>query len=123
MKYDETHISGYWEWSSLSIEGKIKDQIIDPTGNGNMIITTNPGYTKNRKSDINCQRDFTICAPLKLSWTCDDEEFKSNQSAPTSFVGIKFPGLQLQPFFDQKNKTQKLRYATVVFVILLFMAY
>ena len=109
MKYDKAHISGYWEWSSLTIDGNINDTTIDPSGNGNMIITTRPGYTKKRNVDINCQRDFTICAPLTLSWTCDGEEFKSNQTKYETFVGIKFPGLQLQPFFGNQTKTQKLR--------------
>lgn len=109
MKYDQNHIDRYWEWTSLTIEGKIKDQAIDPTKNGNMIVTPRPGYTK-RKADVNCQRDNTICAPLTLSWTCNDEEFKSSNSLYENFVGIKFPGLQLQPFFKDNSKTQRLRF-------------
>jgi hypothetical protein len=107
MKYDKDKINGYWEWTSLTIGGAISDDVKD--GNGDMNVTPVPGFTKS-KVDINCQRDYTICAPLKLSWTCDDEIFKSKKNDNSSdIVSITFPGLQLQPFFGA-NGSQALRF-------------
>ena len=109
MKYDKTKIKGYWEWTSLTIDWPAV--AISKDGNGDMNVTPVPGFTKN-KVDINCQRDYTICAPLKLSWTCDDEIFKSKRTDNSSdIVGITFPELQLQPFFVESgaNGSQALR--------------
>ena len=112
MKYDKDKINGYWEWTSLTIDGAISDEVtISKDGNGDMNVTPVPGFTK-QKVDINCQRDYTICAPLKLSWTCDDEIFKSKKKDNSSgIVSITFPGLQLQPFFGEAgaNGSQALR--------------
>ena len=111
VKYDVKHIKGYWEWNSLKIDGDIGGVPISSAnnGNGDMIVTPVPGYTTKNKNDINCQRDNTICAPVGLSWTCDDEKFKSK--GKTNEVRINFPGLQLQPFFDRNGSTtQALRY-------------
>jgi len=112
MKYDKNKIQGYWEWTSLTIDGVISDDVtILKDGNGDMNVTPVPGFTKS-KVDINCQRDYTICAPLKLSWTCDDEIFKSKKKDNSSdIVSITFPGLQLQPFFEESgaNGSQALR--------------
>jgi len=109
MKYDSNHISGYWEWTSLTVDGKIGSETIAASTNGDMNITPVLGFT-HKSVDVNCQRDYTICAPLKLSWTCDGEEFKAKNSTDSgNRVIIKFPGLQLQPFFDEHN-VQKLRF-------------
>jgi len=112
MKYDKDKIKGYWEWTSLTINGDIDGVPISKDGNGDMNVTPVPGFTKS-KVDINCQRDYTICAPLKLSWTCDDEIFKSKKKDNSSdIVSITFPGLQLQPFFGEAgaNGSQALRF-------------
>ena len=109
MKYDKDKINGYWEWTSLTIDWPAES--ISKDGNGDMNVTPVPGFTK-AKVDINCQRDYTICAPLKLSWTCDDEIFKSKKKDNSSdIVSITFPGLQLQPFFEEggANGSQALR--------------
>ena len=109
MKYDKTKIKGYWEWTSLTIDWPA--EAISKDGNGDMNVTPVPGFTKD-KVDINCQRDYTICAPLKLSWTCDDEIFKSKRTDNSSdIVSITFPELQLQPFFVESggNGSQALR--------------
>jgi len=111
MKYEPTHISGYWEWTSLTIDGTIGQKTITPSENGDMNVTPRPGFTKKSKHDISCQRDYTICAPLGLSWTCDEEEFKSKNSSST-FVKIKFPGLELQPFIGGQAKPQPLRFGS-----------
>ena len=112
MKYDKDKINGYWEWTSLTIDGAISDEVtISKDGNGDMNVTPVPGFTK-QKVDINCQRDYTICAPLKLSWTCDDEIFKSKKTGNSNdTISITFPGLQLQPFFEEggANGSQALR--------------
>ena len=109
MKYDKDKIKGYWEWTSLTIDGDIGDDVkISKDGNGDINVTPVPGFTK-ANVDINCQRDYTICAPLKLSWTCDDEIFKSKRTGNSSdIVSITFPELQLQPFFVA-NGSQALR--------------
>ena len=116
MKYDISHINGYWDWSALTVEGTINGTVITPTGNGDLNVAPVPGYTSS-KADINCQRDYTACAPKDLSWTCDNEVFKSKNSysaaeSDTDYVRITFPGLELQPFFGV-NETQTLRYELV----------
>jgi len=110
VKYNQSHIKGYWEWTSLKIDGTIGGLSISPDGNGDMNVTPRPGYTTKNKNDINCQRDNTICAPVGLSWTCDDEKFQSKGNLNKNVVIINFPGLQLQPFFARNGSTQALRF-------------
>ena len=103
MKYDSNRIPGYWEWKNLTINGTVGNITINATENGNMDIHPNgPGFTRNQLSDISCERKYTSCAPLLLSWACDNQEFTSLGTVNNT-VKITFPGLQLQPFFNSGN--------------------
>lgn len=107
LKHNETRIRGYWEWSSLTIEGSAMNKNIDANTNGDMNVAPVPGYTQNGLADINCQRGYTACAPQTLSWTCDNEAFKSKDTKQADTLKITFPGLQLQPFFGNTSGTLK----------------
>ena len=107
MKYNKSRILGYWEWTSLTVDGTINGHKVSKDSNGNVNVhPKGQGFTQHEKYDISCERDYTACAPLALSWTCDNEEFspspKKNYSNP---IRITFPGLQLQPFFNNGNST------------------
>ena len=104
MRYNQTRISDYWEWFELMIEGSVKGE--GAIKNGQMNVAPRSGFLVNSTADINCQRDFAVCAPRGLSWTCDDQIFESLKSKDnTSQMRITFPGLELQPFFG--NVTAK----------------
>ena len=103
MKYDSNRIPGYWEWKNLTINGTVGNITINASSNGNMDIHPNgPGFTRNQLSDISCERKYSSCAPLQLSWSCDNQEF-SSLGTVNETVKITFPGLQLQPFFNSGN--------------------
>ena len=103
--YNKTHIPGYWEWSSLTIEGTVNGTTISATENGKMDIhPKGPGFTKSGLSDISCGRGYSVCAPLSISWYCDDEAFSTLGNA-TNPVKITFPSIQLQPYFNNDNAT------------------
>lgn len=109
LKHNSSRIYGYWEWSDLTIEGTVKGTPISASGNGHMEIhPKGTGFT-HKDVDINCERDYTNCAPLQLSWACDNEKLLS-QGKPSNLVGITFPGLQLQPFYNNGTTGQPIRF-------------
>ena len=107
--------TGYWKISGFAVDytatvaGKkyeAKDQPI--------IAAPMPGFTKS-PVDMNCQRGYTSCAPVGLSWTCDRQEFKSKnygmktvakEGFPAAVV-VTFPGLAYQPFFPESGQSGK----------------
>ena len=109
MVYNQSRIPGYWEWSNLAVELKMNKTTTITTS---LNVAPVPGHTKHTPADINCQRDYTVCAPKGLSWTCDDEIFKDSKDTSknqSDLLKITFPGLKLQPFFDS-NGTEIVRY-------------
>ena len=107
MVYNQSRIPGYWEWSNLAVKLLQLNEATPITTSLN--VAPVPGHTRHTPADINCQRDYTVCAPKGLSWTCDDEVFKDSKNASKNLLKIKFPGLKLQPFFDS-NGTEIARY-------------
>jgi len=103
FRYNKTRIQGYWEWAKLTIEGTISGKTVSPDSNGKMnLYPRGQGFTQNKIYDITCERDYTSCAPLPLSWTCDDQKLSSDGKQENP-IKITFPGLQLQPFFKNQN--------------------
>ena len=103
FKNNKSPILGHWEWAKLAIEGRVNGKIVSPTSNGKMNIhPKGQGFTQNQIYDISCKRDYTTCAPLKFSWTCDDQKFSSVDNSDNP-IRITFPGLRLQPFFKNQN--------------------
>jgi len=103
FRYNKTRIQSYWEWAKLTIEGTINGTTVSPDSNGKMnLYPKGQGFTQNSIYDISCERDYTSCAPLALSWTCDDQKFSSNGTQENP-IKITFPGLQLQPFFKNED--------------------
>jgi len=105
FRYNKTRIQGYWEWAKLTVEGTVSGKTVSPTSNGKINVhPKGQGFTQNQIYDISCERDYTTCAPLTLSWTCDDQKMSSEDNSDNP-IRITFPGLQLQPFFNNQNST------------------
>ena len=120
FRYNKTRIQSYWEWAKLTIEGTINGTTVSPDSNGKMnLYPKGQGFTQNRIYDISCERDYTSCAPLALSWTCDDQKFSSNGTQENP-IKITFPGLQLQPFFKNEDDPNVNNVTAAKYVFILF---
>lgn len=103
----------YWNISSLEISlvGKLKSNCTtscDVNLKNFLDVAPKRGYTVN-PVDLNCQRDYTICAPVNLCWTCNDQYIttKLNQTAvpvPSMVPSILIPGMRLQPLSTNGTK-------------------
>jgi len=98
----------YWKITRMSVNYTAKvDGKTYPGSNEDIYVDKVPGFTHSL-ADLNCQRGYSSCAPKRLSWTCDYQDFRSkeldevssdDQAAATSGADLLFPGLELQPFF------------------------
>jgi len=95
----KTHRPDYWLMTSAnmaitySYKGKEQTSNID--------LTPEWGYSKN-KADLACGTGYSVCAPLALTWTCNDQSLKlvtvaSNNTDKNSAV-LHIPGMKFQPF-------------------------
>lgn len=100
------HKTGYWNLTSLDIAltGKMSSNCTgdkcDVNLKSSMNVAPKKGYTSN-PVDVNCQRDYTLCAPENLCWTCYDQQIiTANLTADkvgTYALAILIPGMKLQP--------------------------
>lgn len=99
------HRTGYWNVSAMTVavvgkmKGNCSDVGCDVNLTNNINVAPRRGYTDS-PVDVNCQRNYTTCAPVNLCWTCYDHKvsgFISQDGSAKTVLAILIPGMQLQP--------------------------
>jgi len=89
----------YWKISAITVSYKGKFEANDES----LWVDKVPGFLPKEYAswNWNCARDFTSCAPMALSWTCDQQTFTSKELDNSGGKGtvLVFPGMELQPLY------------------------
>jgi len=89
--------TSYWKISDMTVSYNGKYTANDES----LWVDKVPGFLK--QGPWNCARDFTSCAPMSLSWTCDGQQFSAkalDEKSAAQGTVLTFPGMELQPLYD-----------------------
>merc|ERR1719414_2114250 len=97
----------YWKITRMSVTYVAHDGNVKYNGTDDIWVDKVPGHT-HALVDLNCQRGFSSCAPRRLSWTCNYQDFRAKElddkKAANNGADVLFPGLELQPFEGKEAK-------------------